>query len=67
MMNRVPDAVQRVFALLRRAGTLLMQGLCKQAGPGLSSAPRREERRHSASKTRANALMAQHPGNVETL
>src|SRR4051812_32999688 len=36
----------------------------KKAGPRLCSAPLREELRHSASKTRVNALMALRPGNV---
>jgi hypothetical protein len=48
---RVPDAVQRV-ALLRRAGTH-----AAHVDPG-SAAHHAEERRHSTSKTRVNALMA---------
>jgi hypothetical protein len=38
-MRRLPDAVQRLFALRRRAGTHAREAL---NGPRISSAPRRK-------------------------
>jgi hypothetical protein len=50
-MTRVPDAVQRLLTVHRRAGTVPNTGAWYDPGSAAH--------RHSASKTRVNALMAE--------